>query len=503
MVEAVTSRVSVLPVVGSDILTGLSVAAGGADQLLLGSGDILDKVGHGAGQSGVRIVPVEHLSKLREVRNIVFSWMRPVAVLTSQFFLSDEGEDVEMPLHINDGRAFLQRKVDFNYVNICPQMTEGIQGVGPTENRWDGHRILDILCWLCKWMNTQKLDPRYGMWERSGHDKWKLCTGTVPRSIQYPVGNSELSCTPCLRGLGGTTGSVDRKGQNDDDADWFNGNPNRVGGSVITGTDVTVAQYCSYIRGILTKDWALGNRPAVEVSVLGYPPGRVKNTDNKDTAWIRLTCVWLYKCQAGWIVMSSNRFTPVVTRPRTIEEVPSHSSESFLKRVSDSHLDKLYDLPESIIQDVMGLQALRPSAAVCKVMTIPDSNCVRIVTPDEHVNTGFHEILIYDMGQEEWPQVPLSEIGCLRLDWPKDLFAFVGRYQLELEQMRKVCRDRFGASASGTCPTFRLTSVNTWLCITSIWHSYGGARLTGVRFGRGHHRTVWTTCAEHTILQSR
>ena len=142
----------------------------------------------------------------------------------------------------------------------------------------------------------------------------------------------------------------------------------------------------------------------------------------------------------------------MVTRPRTIEEVPSHSSISFLKRVSDSHLDKLYDLPESI-QDVMGLQALRPSAAVCKVMTIPNSNCVRIVTPDEHVNTGFHEILIYDMGQEEWPQVPLSEIGCLRLDWPKDLFAFVGRYQLELEQMRKVCRDRFGASASGTCPT--------------------------------------------------
>ena len=121
-----------------------------------------------------------------------------------------------------------------------------------------------------------------------------------------------------------------------------------------------------------------------------------------------------------------------MTRLRTIEEVPSNSSESFLKCVSESHLDKLYDLPESI-QDVMGLQALRPSAAVCKVMTIPDSNCVRIVTPDEHVPTGFHEILIYDMGQEEWPHVPLSEIGCLRLDWPKDLFSFVGRYQLELE----------------------------------------------------------------------
>ena len=76
VVEAVTSRVSVLPVVGSDLLAGLSVAAGGTDQLFLGSGDILDKVGHGAGQSGVCIVPVERLSKLREVRDIVFFWMR-------------------------------------------------------------------------------------------------------------------------------------------------------------------------------------------------------------------------------------------------------------------------------------------------------------------------------------------------------------------------------------------------------------------------------------------
>ena len=48
------------------------------------------------------------------------------------------------------------------------------------------------------------------------------------------------------------------------------------------------------------------------------------------------------------------------------------SSGSFLKSVSTSTLDKLYDLPENI-QDVMGLQALRPSAAVCKVMTVPDS----------------------------------------------------------------------------------------------------------------------------------
>ena len=43
---------------------------------------------------------------------------------TSQFFLSDEGGDVEMPLRINDGRASLKQKVDFNYEYNCPQKIE-------------------------------------------------------------------------------------------------------------------------------------------------------------------------------------------------------------------------------------------------------------------------------------------------------------------------------------------------------------------------------------------
>ena len=272
VVDAVTSRVSALSAVGSDIRTGLSAAAGGEEGLLLGSGDILDKVGHGAGWSDARMVPVEHLSSLGEVRNIVLSWMRPVVALTSQFFLSDEGEDVEMPLHINDGRPVRQRKVDFSYVNNCPQMTEGIQGVGPTGDRWDGQRILDTWCRLCKWMDTQHWDPKNGLGANSGQDNGILCTGIVTRSVQYPVGRSVLRCSPCLRRLGDETGSVDRNGQYDNDADWWDGYPNRVGGSVITGTDATVAQYCSYIRGLPTEDWALSNRPAVWINVLEYPP---------------------------------------------------------------------------------------------------------------------------------------------------------------------------------------------------------------------------------------
>ena len=42
-----------------------------------------------------------------------------------------------------------------------------------------------------------------------------------------------------------------------------------------------------------------------------------------------------------------------------------------------------------------------------------------LLHPMNMYRRAFHEILIYDMGQEEWPRVPISEIGCLRLDWPK------------------------------------------------------------------------------------
>ena len=150
-----------------------------------------------------------------------------------------------MPLHINGGRVSLQQKVDLKYGYNCPQKIKQVQRVGPNKNRWDGHRILDIICWFCKWLNTQKLGPRNGLCELIGHYKLKSCTGTVPRSIQYPGGDSEVSGSPCLRSL---EEIINRNVQYDDDADWFNENPIRAGGTVTTETDATVAQYCSYIR---------------------------------------------------------------------------------------------------------------------------------------------------------------------------------------------------------------------------------------------------------------
>ena len=92
------------------------------------------------------------------------------------------------------------------------------------------------------------------------------------------------------------------------------------------------------------------------------------------------------------------------------------------------------------ILDVMGLRVIQPSAAIVQVMSLPNSRCVVVVTPDDHVNIGFHEILIHDPKEEELPFVEMNELGCLRLDWPKTLCTFMSRCQFDLDQMRKDCR---------------------------------------------------------------
>ena len=96
--EAVTSRVSALPTVGSDIQTSLSTAVGSEDRCSLSLGDYLDKVGHVAGRSEAHTVPVEHLLLFSAVYDVIPCWMRPMVVQTSRFFLSDEREEVERPL---------------------------------------------------------------------------------------------------------------------------------------------------------------------------------------------------------------------------------------------------------------------------------------------------------------------------------------------------------------------------------------------------------------------
>ena len=355
--EAVTSRVSALPMVGSDFQTGLSTAVGGEDRCSLSSGDYLDKVGHVAGRSEAYTVPMEHLSFFSTVYNVMPSWIRPMVVQTSEFFLSDEREAVEMPLCEEDDRPVRPRKLYIHDVDTDAQRTKETHGVGPTGDRWDGQGLMDTWYMECIGRRTQL-----------GDTEWLL------------------RGSPCPDDFGKESGPVSRKGQSILNLDWLDGHPNRRGGSVKTGTEATIALYSEDIKGLQSKDRILSDRPAVWKYVTVYPLRLVICLDDTLTV---LYCGVVFNLLSGRVEMSSG---------------------GFLKSVSESSQDKLCDLPDSIL-DVMGLQALRPSAAVCKVMTIPDSNCIRIITPDEHVPTGFHEILLYDMGLEEWPKVPLSDIG--------------------------------------------------------------------------------------------
>ena len=57
---------------------------------------------------------------------------------------------------------------------------------------------------------------------------------------------------------------------------------------------------------------------------------------------------------------------------------------TFLGPSLDIRSERLYDLMPDI-PDVMGLRALMPSAAIVKVMSVWGSQCIRVVTPDDHV----------------------------------------------------------------------------------------------------------------------
>ena len=139
------------------------------------------------------------------------------------------------------------------------------------------------------------------------------------------------------------------------------------------------------------------------------PPGNL--------AWIVLVVFYIsYRVVTESFMASSRSSEMDQAGPSSASSAPLPGT--FLGLALGMRSDRLYDLA-SDIPDVMGLWALRPSAAIVKVMSVPDSRCIWVVTPDDHVNIGFHEVLLHDMEDEDFPFVALSELGCLRLVWPK------------------------------------------------------------------------------------
>ena len=186
--------------------------------------------------------------------------------------------------------------------------------------------------------------------------------------------------------------------------------------------------------------------------LFGSPLRRVQGLQQlplppQDLTWIVLIGFWLSCRLVWWSSMWSRTKLPAVDQVGATPTTSTPLPGTFLGLALDLRSDRLYDLVNDI-PDVMGLWAIQPSTAIVKVMSMPGSRCVRVVTPDDHVNIGFHEVLIHDLEGEELPFVALSELGCLRLDWPKTLFTFMSRYQ-----MCKECREWFGSTQSGTCTT--------------------------------------------------
>ena len=266
MVEAVTARVSVLPVVESELSIGISVAVGVTEQIVVNLGDTLDKVGHGAGQSCVRIVPAERRPFLREVCDIMLSWIRPAAVQTSQFFPLDENGEVNMPSRRNGGQASLRQEVDFNSLYICPQKTGHALTAGPAVDRWDWKCILGNLVRYSKLPDIPELTDRKGFHRLNRKYGLTLCVISIQSSIQPFKNGPVTSSYPRLESNDETSNTDDQNIGRYDDSDWSRKNPNRALGKEVSRTGTTCAEYGPYIKVTSLNDWAVSNWPPVEPS---------------------------------------------------------------------------------------------------------------------------------------------------------------------------------------------------------------------------------------------
>ena len=142
---------------------------------------------------------------------------------------------------------------------------------------------------FCKLLEIPKWADSNGLRNLDRKYRLKLCAMTVQSSIQ-PLGSGpETSSYPRFESHRGTSDSDDRQIGRYDDSDWFKENPNRAVGMEVSRTGMTGAEYCPYIKVTSLNDWAVSNRPAVEVIVFGSPHRLIRDARDKDTTWIRLT----------------------------------------------------------------------------------------------------------------------------------------------------------------------------------------------------------------------
>ena len=212
------------------------------------------------------------------------------------------------------------------------------------------------------------------------------------------------------------------------------------------------AEDWSYISPVAEGESPFGVRPVTESHLFRPARGRALGLWLPRLPFRHLSGTSRGDIRLWWDTMSSDTNLLIADQAGAAVATSEVLPGTFIGLGLDLMSAKLYDLGGAIL-DVMGLRAIQPRVAVVKVMSVPDSRCVRVVVPDDHVSNGFHEILIHDLEDEEPPFVAVSELGCLRLDWPRALFMVMARYQSNLDQMRKECRERFRSTQSGVCTT--------------------------------------------------
>ena len=113
---------------------------------------------------------------------------------------------------------------------------------------------------------------------------------------------------------------------------------------------------------------------------------------------------------------------------------------------------ELFDLDLECVPDVLGLHARSPEASVVKVILGRDSQCVRVLLPDDNVgHRGFHDVLLFGMTDADTPYVAVSDLSALRQLWPTLVVSGMTQRQLELEQLHRTCKNKYSGSPMGLC----------------------------------------------------
>ena len=103
-----------------------------------------------------------------------------------------------------------------------------------------------------------------------------------------------------------------------------------------------------------------------------------------------------------------------------------------------------------------------------------DSQCVRVLIPDDNVGyRGFHDVMLVDRTEEDAPYVAVSDLSALRQQWPDLVISGMTNRQLELEELRRMCKKKYCGARWGYVHS--VEKLSGWIYF-DMWHLSFGIR---------------------------